>query len=327
MGATVWQRDGQGGKTFSTGIQQNQQRPGKRKLVWKREDQQAQRPDVPAQSYTAPPAQPSRPAAPVNGYKRPRTGAIPSGQVPRPVQPRPGPASAASEDWDGEVVFDLPDTEQNVDAGVSDSSGLHGAGSPAQQQSNGLRGGHHGGTGSHRGGGSIGAGAMNGQALSREQLEREEAEWKVRAAQEELEALKRGIAEREQRLAREQKEAAAREASERWQRHDMARRKSRLEAGFAEAFKLAKETAAADIAKSSRATVSAADAAEVARVLAAREDYAVLCVQPGATSAAVRKRYREMAVSLHPDKCRVPQATDAFQRLVRAYQELVRRGA
>ncbi len=40
MGATVWQRDGQGGKTFSTGIQQNPQRPGKRKLVWKREDQQ-----------------------------------------------------------------------------------------------------------------------------------------------------------------------------------------------------------------------------------------------------------------------------------------------
>lgn len=74
-----------------------------------------------------------------------------------------------------------------------------------------------------------------------------------------------------------------------------------------QAFKLAKETAAADMAKSSRATVSAADAAEVARVLAARDDYAVLRVQPGASSAALRKRYREMAVSLHPDKCRVIQ--------------------
>lgn len=78
-------------------------------------------------------------------------------------------------------------------------------------------------------------------------------------------------------------------------------------AGSVQAFKLAKETVAADIAKSSRATVSAADTAEVARVLAARDDYAVLCVQPGASSAAVRKRYREMAVSLHPDKCRVSQ--------------------
>lgn len=246
MGATVWQRDGQGGKTFKTGIQQNPQRPGKRKLVWKREDQQvwcgreiprpcskpvciaygntvnsrqictrkilylesgvarkpsgccwlqAQRPDVPAQRYTAPPVQPSRPAAPVNGYKRPRTDPIPSGQVPRPAQPRASQAAAAAaEDWDGEVVFDLPDTEQNGDSGPSGSSGLHGTRSPDQHQSNGA---HHQGNGSH-------LGAVNGQSASREQLEREAAERKVRAAQEELEALKRGIAEREQRLAREQ---------------------------------------------------------------------------------------------------------------------------
>ncbi len=40
MGATVWQRDGNGGKTFSTGVQSNSQRPSKRKLVWKRDDQQ-----------------------------------------------------------------------------------------------------------------------------------------------------------------------------------------------------------------------------------------------------------------------------------------------
>ncbi|KAK9916637.1 hypothetical protein WJX75_005192 [Coccomyxa subellipsoidea] len=207
MGATVWQRDGQGGKTFKTGIQQNPQRPGKRKLVWKRDDQQAHNPP---------------------------------------------------------------------------------------------------------------------EATTREQLERAEAERKVRAAQEELEALRRGIAEREQRLAREQREAAAWEAGQRWQRDDMARRKSRLEAGFAEAFKQAKQTAAADMAKPGRAPVSAADTAEVARVLAARDDYEVLGVQPGASSAAARRRYREMAVALHPDKCRVPKAKDAFQRLVRAYQEVTK---
>ncbi len=72
-----------------------------------------------------------------------------------------------------------------------------------------------------------------------------------------------------------------------------------------QAFKLAKQTAAADMAKAGRAPVSAADAAEVARVLAARDDYEVLSIQPGASSAAVRKRYREMAVALHPDKCQV----------------------
>ncbi len=161
---------------------------------------QAQRPDVPAQRSTAPSAQPSRPAAPLNGHKRPRADAIPSGQVPQPVQPRAGQAAAAAEDWDGEVVFDLPDTEQNGDGGLPGSSSLNEARPSDQQQSNGA---HHRGNGSHLGGGARGAGAGNGQAASREQLEREEAERKMRAAQEELEALKRGIAERQQRLARE----------------------------------------------------------------------------------------------------------------------------
>lgn len=46
-------------------------------------------------------------------------------------------------------------------------------------------------------------------------------------------------------------------------------------------------------------------------------------LQPGADAAAVRRRYREMAVSLHPDKCRAAGATDAFQRLVKAYTSLL----
>lgn len=44
MGASVWQRDGAagGGKTFTSGVvasppAHTQQRPGKRKLIWKRE--------------------------------------------------------------------------------------------------------------------------------------------------------------------------------------------------------------------------------------------------------------------------------------------------
>lgn len=40
----------------------------------------------------------------------------------------------------------------------------------------------------------------------------------------------------------------------------------------------------------------------------------------GADAVAVRRRYREMAVALHPDKCSVKGASDAFQRLVLAYQ-------
>ena len=89
-------------------------------------------------------------------------------------------------------------------------------------------------------------------------------------------------------------------------------------------------------------------------MLAARDDYEVLRLPVGAAAAALRKRYREMAVALHPDKCRVcsgvgaracmhasdvaearvcegvcmhtqvARATDAFQRLVQAYNSLLK---
>ena len=46
MGASVWQREGAAGdgKTFTSGVvaspPRNAQRPGKRKLIWKREEHQ-----------------------------------------------------------------------------------------------------------------------------------------------------------------------------------------------------------------------------------------------------------------------------------------------
>ena len=42
----------------------------------------------------------------------------------------------------------------------------------------------------------------------------------------------------------------------------------------------------------------------------------------GAGAGALRARYRELAVALHPDKCRHPDAKAAFQRLVTAYGAL-----
>lgn len=37
----------------------------------------------------------------------------------------------------------------------------------------------------------------------------------------------------------------------------------------------------------------------------ARDDYEVFYLRPGACAADVRKRYKDMAVALHPDRCRV----------------------
>lgn len=94
-----------------------------------------------------------------------------------------------------------------------------------------------------------------------------------------------------------------------------------LQAAFAEAFKEAAQQAAAD-ATAPRPSASAADAAEVARVLAATSDYDCLQIPIGSSADVIRRRYRDMAKALHPDKCGAPGAKDAFQRLFGAYTNL-----
>ncbi|KAK9809297.1 hypothetical protein WJX73_002604 [Symbiochloris irregularis] len=117
--------------------------------------------------------------------------------------------------------------------------------------------------------------------------------------------------------------AAARAAVEatQAQKADAARRKARLDAGFAEAFRVAEEAAAAAAASTQKSI--AADASEVARVLAAKSHWDCLQLPLNSTRDALKRKYRAMAVALHPDKCKVDGATDAFQRLVQAYQALL----
>jgi curved DNA-binding protein CbpA len=138
----------------------------------------------------------------------------------------------------------------------------------------------------------------------------------------ELAALKLQI---EQRKVALENSLSATQAAEQAEYHhkeaERTHRKRKLEIGFSSAFAAAKQAAAADIA-SSKASLSFADQKEVDRVLAAGSDYGVLKLAPGADSASIKKRYKEMAIQLHPDKCKAPEAGDAFHKLVKAYQHL-----
>ena len=49
----------------------------------------------------------------------------------------------------------------------------------------------------------------------------------------------------------------------------------------------------------------------------------VLGVPPGAAEADVRRRFRQMAPRVHPDKCRLPRAEDAFKLLNTAVMRLL----
>ena len=63
-------------------------------------------------------------------------------------------------------------------------------------------------------------------------------------------------------------------------------------------------------------------AAAIERALAAADAYEALGVARGASPAACKKAYRRLALRLHPDKCRAPNAEEAFKRVSAAYAAL-----
>ncbi len=66
----------------------------------------------------------------------------------------------------------------------------------------------------------------------------------------------------------------------------------------------------------------AADEAEAARVLGALTDADALGLRPHPPPEEAKRAYRALAKRLHPDKCTAARASAAFQRILKAYQQL-----
>jgi len=60
-------------------------------------------------------------------------------------------------------------------------------------------------------------------------------------------------------------------------------------------------------------------AEEVARVRREQDFYRILNIDKSAKEADIKKAYRKLALLLHPDKCSVEGAEDAFKRVSTAY--------
>ena len=58
---------------------------------------------------------------------------------------------------------------------------------------------------------------------------------------------------------------------------------------------------------------------EISRVLAAKTHYSVLNVSVEASAAEIKSAFRQLSLSLHPDKCSAPQSEAAFQRVSEAH--------
>ena len=87
---------------------------------------------------------------------------------------------------------------------------------------------------------------------------------------------------------------------------------------------LQRERAAAPAAAAAAPTPAAPPevAEAIARVLAADDAYEALGVARGASQACCKKAYRRLALRLHPDKCQLSNAEEAFKRVSAAYAAL-----
>lgn len=65
-----------------------------------------------------------------------------------------------------------------------------------------------------------------------------------------------------------------------------------------------------------------ADGDLVEKILGAKTLYDVLGVEKTCSDTDIKKGYRRAAVGVHPDRCKHPKATEAFQKLSHAYQTL-----
>ena len=86
---------------------------------------------------------------------------------------------------------------------------------------------------------------------------------------------------------------------------------------------LLRERAAAPAAAPAPPPTAPPEVAEaIARVLAAADACEALGVESGASPAACKKAYRRLALRLHPDKCQLSNAEEAFKRVSAAYAAL-----
>lgn len=348
MGARVWKRDasGEGGRVFTTGFAavapEAHPRALKRKRVWRLEDQQ-QGPAMPAANGQNGAPHSGEPARQHSGMQSGGSGSLPRQRSGSQPLHKSGSLPEAG----------LPDPENVEDhfakrvrhGDTAEVNGWHQHGwhqapqprpPPHWQQTPRGRGrgrgrgrltdSHPGNISQHSNGQAAAPSAVQMQAAAAAEAAEREAAAQA-AAEAKLQQSEAQIADLKQRIAQQQAEKAARQkaqeaADARHAREEQERRKANLAAGFTEAFKQAKSAADEELARSK--AVRFASPEEVQRVLKAKDDYDCLQVKAGVDVLTLKRKYKEMAVTLHPDKCKVPGATDAFQRLVQSYHSLRR---
>lgn len=149
---------------------------------------------------------------------------------------------------------------------------------------------------------------------------REEA-LKREAKVKQINELRRSINQQEEKLKRGKAVLDQKQVDEKLERERHKERKLKIKRSFQMAFNV--KEAPPDVPVSDRAT-PAVSKSDVERLLKSTSDYECLQVKTGECSAVIKKKFKELARMFHPDKCKIEGAKEAFQRLSRAYGNLLR---
>ena len=122
----------------------------------------------------------------------------------------------------------------------------------------------------------------------------------------------------------EEERATKRFKEEQELKREKAKRAGNLLSGFKDSLKNKVDIVGGgeDTADVKKTTVENETKIQIERVLQAGTDWAVLNLPRGSKKKWLTQSYRELAKSLHPDKCALPRAKQAFQRVKEAYENL-----
>ncbi|GMH33153.1 hypothetical protein BSKO_00987 [Bryopsis sp. KO-2023] len=149
---------------------------------------------------------------------------------------------------------------------------------------------------------------------------REEA-LKREAKEKQIDELRRSINQQEEKLKRGKAVLDQKQVDEKLEQQKHKERKLKIKRSFQMAFNVKEAPPEAPAPEKSVPAVSKSD---VERLLKSASDYECLQVKTGECSAVIKKKFKEMARMFHPDKCKIEGAKEAFQRLNRAYGNLLR---
>jgi len=161
--------------------------------------------------------------------------------------------------------------------------------------------------------------AAEGSGRTRDEVEQRLREARAREAELRYEIERK----RREAAARREAEAERREAEEvLGERRAEEERRARLAQGLAASAGPGRPRAARARAPPKIGKL-AVDAGLIADILGAEDDYRTLRLDHDASAEEVRVRYKQIVVGLHPDRCKLPRAQEAFMRVTKAHKSLL----